>query len=386
MAHALLCSGFKARVGHLLKRFPHDQTLTGFFHSQSGEWDSNGEVLWILARYARLTGRPLGEPLRKAVRKGAKWICRKRLGAEKGALHAGLLPAGFSAEHLGNNDYYYWDNFWAIAGLKAAAALCRSWQQKKEAIEFLKEAADLQKAVDESLSRSQEIRNHPGLPASPYRRMDAGAVGSLVAAYPLTLLPPDDERMIGTCRFLMDNCMVNNAFFQDMIHSGLNAYLTLHLAQVLLRTGDTRFRHLIKAVADLATPTGQWPEAIHPRTGGGCMGDGQHGWAAAEWVMMMRHLFIREEPDHLMIGSGLFPEWLRNGNSLHYGPTPTPYGDIEIRVSCSGDSCTMRWDAQWKTEPPRILLNVPGFVPMEIDGAGTSEVTLQSSQQSEGIP
>jgi Zn-finger nucleic acid-binding protein len=35
------------------------------------------------------------------------------------------LPPGFSAEHLGPNDYYYWDNFWALAGLKAAAEMVK---------------------------------------------------------------------------------------------------------------------------------------------------------------------------------------------------------------------------------------------------------------------
>ena len=60
-----------------------------------------------------------------------------------------------------------------------------------------------------------------------------------------------------------------------------------------------------RSVARLASPTGQWPEAIHPQSGGGCMGDGQHGWAAAEWVMMMRNCFVREEGDRLIIGSGI---------------------------------------------------------------------------------
>lgn len=49
---------------------------------------------------------------------------RKRLPKNK-TPHAGLLPPGFSAEHLGPNDYYYWDNFWALAGLKAAAEMVK---------------------------------------------------------------------------------------------------------------------------------------------------------------------------------------------------------------------------------------------------------------------
>ena len=94
---------------------------------------------------------------------------------------------------------------------------------------------------------------------------------------------------------LVERCFHNGGFFQDIIHSGINAYLTLDIAQTLLRAGDPRYRDLIETVARLASPTGQWPEAIHPHTGGGCMGDGQHGWAAAEWVMMIRNLFVREE-------------------------------------------------------------------------------------------
>ena len=38
---------------------------------------------------------------------------------------------------------------------------------------------------------------------------------------------------------------------------------------------DPRYLELMDTVASLASPTGQWPEAIHPRTLGGCMGDGQ---------------------------------------------------------------------------------------------------------------
>ena len=108
--------------------------------------------------------------------------------------------------------------------------------------------------------------------------MDAGAIGSMVADYPLQLYPPGEARMVKTLDFLIEHCFQRGGFFQEMIHSGINAYLTLDLAQSLLRKGDPRFVELIRRVAELASPTGQWPEAIHPQTLGGCMGDGQHGW------------------------------------------------------------------------------------------------------------
>jgi len=117
----------------------------------------------------------------------------------------------------------------------------------------------------------------------------------LSAGYPLCIFGKTDPRLLDTAEFLMKNCLFRGGFFHDMTHSGINPYLTLHLAQVLLRAGDPRYFGLMTAVADLATSTGQWPESVHPRTGGGCMGDGQHVWAAAEWVLMMRNCFVREE-------------------------------------------------------------------------------------------
>src|SRR6187402_1939860 len=70
-------------------------------------------------------------------------------------------------------------------------------------------------------------RRHKGaISASPYRRMDAGAVGSLVADYPLQLFPPGDERVLKTAEYLVNHSSFEGGFFQNMIHSGVNAYLT----------------------------------------------------------------------------------------------------------------------------------------------------------------
>jgi GH15 family glucan-1,4-alpha-glucosidase len=85
---------------------------------------------------------------------------------------------------------------------------------------------------------------------------------------------PRDPRLMDTAEFLLSECSVNGGFYQDIIHSGVNPYLTLHVAQVLLRAGDPRFQELVRTVARLASPTGQWPEAVHPRTGEGAWATG----------------------------------------------------------------------------------------------------------------
>jgi hypothetical protein len=148
-----------------------------------------------------------------------------------------------------------------------------------------------------------------------------------------------------------------------MIHSGINAYLTLALAQTFLRLGDPRHLALIEAVAALASPTGQWPEAIHPRTRGGCMGDGQHAWAAGEWILAMRALFVREEPDHLVVGAGLPATWFERPRRIAYGPTATVWGPVTVSFEGAQGNWRLCLDAQWHGRPPRVRVAAPFFEP-----------------------
>jgi len=378
--HGLLLAGFPDRVARCLADFPDRQTVGGYFRSQEGEWDSNGEAIWIMARFARFTGRPLDEALVRAVARGADWIGRKRTSTHGEAPHAGLLPAGFSAEHLGPNDYYYWDDFWSVAGLQSAAKMFESRGEAETAGKWRAEADDLLQCIERSVARTDDRRARPGIPASPYRRMDTGAVGSLAAGYPLNVWPADHPRLLGTVDFLIDHCLVHGGLFQDMIHSGINAYLTLHIAQVLLQAGDPRWFRLIEAVRDLASPTGQWPEAIHPRTRGGCMGDGQHVWAAAEWLIMLRHCFVYEEEDRLVIGAGLPTAWTTGERPMSLGPTLTPWGPVSIEVQPGDGEATVNWTGAWRGEPPSVLVRLPGFQQTAASGdAGSIIVPIGAS-------
>ncbi|MBI2510668.1 MAG: hypothetical protein HYV96_01700 [Opitutae bacterium] len=365
MLNALLTLGGVERTRRALHRFLPRQRRDGYFLSQEGEWDSNGEVLWFFGRFAALTGETLPGRWLESMARGARWIQRKRLPRDSGRSEAGLLPAGFSAEHLGPNDFYYWDDFWAVAGLRAAArwlggiepALAQACAA--EADEFLA-------TIVRSFPRGPHRRYPGAIPASPHRRMDSGAIGSIVADYPLQLFPPGDEAMRRTADFLWEHCRFGGGFLQDMIHSGINVYLTLHLAQVRLRAGQVAHAwEMIDTVARLASPTGQWPEAIHPRTGGGCMGDGQHLWAAAEWLLMLRNLFVREEGDALVVGAGLHPRWLAAGEA-RFGPTLTPHGAVTLRAARTSGGVRVTIDAHWTATPPVRELRVPGCAPLTV--------------------
>jgi hypothetical protein len=219
-------------------------------------------------------------------------------------------------------------------------------------------------------------------------------VGSLVASVPLGLAPEDDPAVAATVGYLAEHCFVEGAFFQDMIHSGLNAYLTLHVAQCCLRAGEPeRALGMVQAVADLASPTGHWPEAVHPRTGGGCMGDGQHGWAAAEWVATLRNLFVREEADRLVLAGGIPPDWLAAGTALRLGPTLTPAGPLHVEIEPQGRDTAVRWRCALRADAmPAVQIALPGHAPQRVDAPdpeGEATVTpllADRGGETEGAP
>lgn len=361
---ALLSMNLVDRGKRVLDSYPRRQSPTGYFLSQEGEWDSNGEALWVMERWMDLTGEALPDAWLPAIKSAARWIHRKRSDHDSPHKKRGLFPAGFSAEHLGLNDFYYWDNFWGVAGLRAASRMLeKSGRYAELAEEAHQESQSFQTTIEDYLKRDRERLGRSAMPAAPGRRLDGGSIGSLVAAYPLEVIGAEDDRPQDTARYLLEEFCESGAFFHQMTHAGYNAYLTLHIAQILLRAGKPEFFEKVQAVARLASPTGQWPEAIHPRTLGGCMGDGQHVWAASEWLLMMRALFLYEDrhAKALILGAGLQEEWLQPGAELAFGQTPTPWGPVTVQVRCSDQNLTVSWDAQWRGAQPTIHVRLPGF-------------------------
>ena len=91
-------------------------------HEQEGqEWDANGEALWAFGRFDRIQGPATAFGAKvywPYVLEGARWIRDNR------STPYGLLPSGWSAEHLGWRDQpHYWDDLWGLAGLYEAARL-----------------------------------------------------------------------------------------------------------------------------------------------------------------------------------------------------------------------------------------------------------------------
>ena len=101
------------------------------------------------------------------------------------------------------------------------------------------------------------------------------------------------------------------------------------------------------------------------------MGDRHHVWAAAEWVLMMRNLFLREEGETLVLASGMAEEWLRAGGGS-FGPAPCEFGVVSVSVRPEGESVRVAWEARWHTPPLAVEVRLPGRPVLRLDPAATS--------------
>jgi hypothetical protein len=351
--------GFHEEVAEVLRSYPHRQHPDGFFSSQRLEWDSNGAALFAIAEHHRLTrDDELLRALLPSVHRGARWIRRKRRERRRrGPEVQGLLPAGISAEHLGPFDFYYWDDLWAWRGLLDAAELFSAVGDGEKAAAFTAVAGELQSALFASLGLVAQRLGQSVMPAGPNRGLDAGMIGSLAACWPLRLLAADDPLVLNTADAIRDRFCVGDAFFQGISHTGLGTYLTLQLAFVELEAGDPRAWSRLRWMLDAATPTFTWPEAIHPQLGGGCMGDGHHGWAAADFLAFVRNALVRETPDGSVAVLSVLPErWA--GQPVEVRGAPTHAGPVSFALRWHGDRPALLWECG-----PGVRLTAPGLDP-----------------------
>jgi hypothetical protein len=352
------------RLGHRedarnkLADYSKRQRRDGMFHSQDGEWDSNGQAIWTLVEHARLFDDD--ELLREhwpAIRRGALWLDKKRRGPRPEG-HFGLLPAGLSAEHLGPHDWYLWDDFWGVAGLRDAAWAAKRLGHHDDAKQLEQLRLEFESDLEAALAYAEARQRRPAMPAAPGRGYDAGMIGNIAGVYPLQLMRADDDRVVDTLDVIEERFFHDGAFLQSMVHSGLNAYLTLQCAQVHLFGGRAeRAWRLVDRVLALASPTGTWPEAVHPRTGGGCMGDGCHGWAAADLVLFARNALLVEHDDVLRLTPAPTQAFEEHGVSVERAPTW--FGRVSYKTTPDDEGVTLELDCDWHAAPEAILWRLP---------------------------
>jgi hypothetical protein len=326
----------------------------GFFggeHERNDrEWDSNGEALWAVGRYDRIAGaaRAFGARVYAPfVVEGARWIRDNRD-------RYGLLHAGWSAEHIGDKDKpHFWDDFWGLAGLYEAARLSERLGAPETA-ELWAAFDDLKRATADAIRwvlARQRASGHwetfiPTGPGDP-GRLDSTMVGTLAYFHPCRLymgakLGEDIDRAArATLDTIWSHFAAEEAGFRhDSAWNAYGAYLTLQLAHAFLLVGDVKRmdrcltwsvragyaragraddpglpgqvalgawneQHCYPVATDFARVPDRW----------WYMGDIPHGWAAAEFNLLLRDVLFFEagedDDPHVYLAPGVMPHWVR---------------------------------------------------------------------------
>ena len=368
MVRALSTLGFRKRSRDVIDAFPRRLQPDGFFRGPDGEWDSNGAVIWSVHQHYLLHRQHLWlNQWYPHLMRAAQWILRKRKQSENG-----LMPPGLSAEHLGTVDQYFWDSFWSLAGLQSMVLTATALNKKSDAELFDREFRGFEQDILKSFSAISARIGEEVIPATPRRSFDESAIGSISCIYPLELFNRALPHPRNTLEKLADRFVDGKGFFHPIVHSGYNPYLTLQIAHSFLTLGEVdKAWEVAEAIFRQAAPPYSLPEAIHPKTGGGTMGDGHHGWAAAEIILFLRDCMVREKGETITLFGGNAGRLLRKGKNAMIQNVPTRYGALSCSLTFMDEtSATIALEGNFAADVSPSALEI--HLPFDVKTAAAS--------------
>jgi hypothetical protein len=247
----------------------------------------------------------------------------------------GLLPISVSHEgYLAQPVHSYWDDFWALRGLRDATDLARTigrkeWAQRWEAL-----AARLAVSLFRSIETTRAERKLEFIPGS-IEWADFDPTATANAIYLLDV-PEGLNRMAveRTFDIYLDDW---HAKRNGTVPSPSYTPYEIRIIGALVRLGkrDAALELLRFFLSDRRPPPwNQWPEiAWKDQQAPAHVGDLPHTWIAAEYVLAVRSLFAYErEADHtLVLAAGLAPEWIE-GSGVEVNEMPTLYGALSYAL------------------------------------------------------
>lgn len=367
MIPALMKVGDLRRSRKIIEYFKKKMKSDGYFISQAGEWDSNGQAIFTIAEYYRFTkDKEFIKEFYPYVKKGAEWIEKKR---KKYSESNGLLPSSFSAEHFGPNDLYYYDDYFGLKGLLDASYLAGEINNKTDSDTFLKYYYDFKEDIRKAINKDQE-RIHKKICVGAFgRNIDASIIATFTSIFPLNLDILTKEEILNSYEELNKRFFVNNCFYQNITHSGINLYLTLEIASSLLFLNEEeRANKLFDSVVSLLTETYTGPEAINPKSLGGCEGDGHHGWLIAELLHFIRNSLLFEKENGIVILSGTRKDWFNDGSKILFNNGVTYFGSISFEVFSKNNLINIEFLTEFDEKLKEIHVHLPFEVEEIIEG------------------
>lgn len=356
------------------------------------EHDSHGELIFAVMECYRFTrDRAFLAEMWPAALKAANYIEALRATRltdeyrtpDKRARY-GLLPESASHEgYLAHPVHSYWDDFWALRGLRDAAAMARVLGHDAQADRIAALCRDFCETVEASVRTTIAERQLDYVPGSvEWADFDPTATSNAVSLLDELGRVPRDTLDLTFTKYLEG---FRKRRSNEIDWSNYTAYeIRIFGALVYLGRRDEANELADFFLGDRRPlPWNQWPEISwrDPRSPGH-IGDVPHTWIGAEYILALRSMLLYEvESDSaLVLAAGVPGAWLDGGFEVAVRDLPTYYGRLGftlrrddagvVRVSLSGD-----------LEPCRIVLRPPLPGPLarvEVDGVPVDGFTADS--------
>lgn len=334
------------------------------------EHDSHGEFIYLIAEYYRHTGdRALVERLWPNVLGAVRYLDSLRqsrrtteFGRDDRRMFFGLLPPSISHEGYSARPMHsYWDDFFALRGLKDAVFLARARGREAEAARLGALRNEFQRELYASLERAMAHHRIDFIPGAadlgdfdPTSTTIAVAPGGELARLPRAALERTFERYWQTALARRDTAATWDAYTP----------YELRTVGTLVRLGWKQRAHaLLNGFLDDQEPPGwrQWPEVVwRERRTPRFIGDLPHTWVGADFLRSVADMFAyeREADSALVIGAGITEAWLADSGVAVRGLS-TWWGPVTLMARREGDDVRVRLGEGLRVPPGGLVIVSP---------------------------
>ncbi|HEY7216613.1 MAG TPA: coagulation factor 5/8 type domain-containing protein, partial [Thermoanaerobaculia bacterium] len=332
------------------------------------ENDSHGEWLFLVAEYWRYsrdwaTVEKVWPHVEKAVAYIDELRRQRRTDEYRQAdkrKFFGLLPESISHEGYSAHPVHsYWDDFFALTGLKDAADLAQALGKTEETARWAASRDEFRADLYASLNRVISEAGIDYIPGSA-DLADFDATSTTIAISPggeLANLPqPALEHTF-------------ERYWKEFVHrrsaTDWEAYTPYELRAVgtFIRLGwKTRAHELLDFfMKDRRPPAwNQWPEVVRrdPRAPG-FQGDLPHTWVGSDFVRSFLDLFAYEDRNALVLGAGIPETWLAQPEGIAVLGLGTPWGKLTYSLKRQGGGVRYTIAEGIEIPPGGIVLSWP---------------------------
>lgn len=319
------------------------------------EHDSHGEYIFLLKQYFNFTKdtsilRKHNLRIIKAVDYLKSLIDERstehyKYGNDSIRAYYGILPESISHEGYSAKPMHsYWDNFFALRGLKDATDIQLILGNESE-YQRIKNIRDkFRNDLYNSLSLAIKTRKIDYIPGC-VELGDFDATSTTIALYPV------NEKINLPQPYLKNTFDKYFDFFKKRSDGKIEwinytPYENRIIGSFIMLDQPNRAHGLIKFFLSDQRPTGwnHWAEVVwKDKRYPGFIGDMPHTWVGSDFINAIRAMFVYENEydSSLVIGSALYDEWINSKNGMSVENLPTFYGDISYSIKKEKNNFTV---------------------------------------------